>query len=834
MDGHVIPEDFDEDASDLDSSVNGDVTIDEKSLNIQSIYGFDRKTIALSESTENCLRSMYPRWIKYATFVLKETPPIAVREKDNAGFCPNDTGRIGLGLYPDHKLVTRTDYLCFSITRINNFLEFVGKDCPLKTIVQKACSFLNFHLKAEYMCIMEGKHNEVLGYHCPTISISKIASVKNTKSTMKKNNAKRARDEMIDFQQDVDNTLSPETIRQLILCVFDEVKLEKETVLTCVQFGASFNQTMADLRRGDEHYKQNIVQRFTREIKSIGPVTGTTCSVIVTNEAKHNQDGRLEYTATAPHLDPLRDTCAMHGLLWIVRFHCMNEDFPDFLDYEKLFKVPTYRKKNAVGHLEGSDFHAQWKKFFDACGTNVSKVTHQPRKQGQMELYDANVDVSKIAHMAGYAPSGNSESVKQQRCYLTNPPVACIVQRAGGDPMKTRAHWAGWSTVPVPEQMITELFPDLMEKKRIVMGEFDLAGTTAKRADARLFTARGTVLAIIHDIEQAMRMLASRMVCPTTYRVDRNFDQCIRDMYHGNRLYEILDHNVFKGEHFRELKSKVYEAQMRSEGILTGQEDNVVRNQTEAMIRDDIDPKFDTIQKSIDSLAMVVQNLSTVVQQMNTKINQLEAVGNKRDGDAGVAATNEKRKEYVEGIQQRQHNMNVSCRDTGLVGNVRITKTGREVRRGVSLNAQRKAMWMRNGIISETLDDSHCVCLDDYWKMYKRKWGKLELTEGNSWRKDICVYTSNGKVQKNAAQQWWSRRNQFYKFMLEKTEQFGEERALELANQLYKNANGSSKVKISLLERTFRDKSNVKRKPTGADLERRNTIIRKVIANEQT
>ena len=291
----------------------------------------------------------------------------------------------------------------------------------------------------------------------------------------------------------------------------------------------------------------------------------------------------------------------MHGLLWLVRYKILNEDIPDFLDYTKVFKIPTYRKKYKVANVEGPDFHQQWKRFFDACGANVSKVTHQPRKQGQMELYDANVEISKIAHMAGYAPAGNSESVKQQRSYLTNPPVTCIVQRAGGDPMNTKGHWAGWSTVIVPDEMIMELLPGLMEKKRVVLEQYEKAGSIAKKAEGRLFTMRGTLLSFIHDIKQALRMLASRIVCPTTYRMDPAYDECVRDMYHRKRLYMVLDQDVFKGDLFMKLKRDVYEAQLRWEGVLSSPEESIIQNTTASMIKDDIDPKFDKLQRSVDA-----------------------------------------------------------------------------------------------------------------------------------------------------------------------------------------------------------------------------------------
>jgi hypothetical protein len=76
-------------------------------------------------------------------------------------------------------------------------------------------------------------------------------------------------------------------------------------------YTACLNQT---LRRGEELYGQRLIQRLTVKLSEIG-LFETTASVIVTNKAKHNQEGWLEYMTMLPHMDPIRDTAAWHGLL---------------------------------------------------------------------------------------------------------------------------------------------------------------------------------------------------------------------------------------------------------------------------------------------------------------------------------------------------------------------------------------------------------------------------------------------------------------------------------------------------------------------------------------
>ena len=57
-------------------------------------------------------------------------------------------------------------------------------------------------------------------------------------------------------------------------------------------------------RCGEELYGQKMVQQLTGSFDEIGPC-GTPAGLLVTNKAKHNQEGWLEYTSMLPHMDPI-------------------------------------------------------------------------------------------------------------------------------------------------------------------------------------------------------------------------------------------------------------------------------------------------------------------------------------------------------------------------------------------------------------------------------------------------------------------------------------------------------------------------------------------------
>jgi hypothetical protein len=101
----------------------------------------------------------------------------------------------------------------------------------------------------------------------------------------------------------------------------------------------------------------------------------------LTNKSKHKPEGRSEYTGAAFYYDALRDTAAWLGLLWLYRFFVTKEPFPDFLKYEILFKIPTYRSvTDAATEIRESSYSEVWARFYADAEVIVGKLTHQCRR----------------------------------------------------------------------------------------------------------------------------------------------------------------------------------------------------------------------------------------------------------------------------------------------------------------------------------------------------------------------------------------------------------------------------------------------------------------------
>lgn len=165
---------------------------------------------------------------------------------------------------------------------------------------------------------------------------------------------------------------------------------------------------MQTMRRGEEYRDSLIHRRFIRQVEVIGPKPGIEVSMMVTNKGKWNTVGRLEYTGTCPHIDPLRDTAAWHGILWLFRFAILKEPFPNVLNRNEYFDWPTYRAIHTITPMSESSYSETWHNFFSDAGACVGKLTHQPRRQGQQEMADAGWDPGDISRMVGYKGSACS------------------------------------------------------------------------------------------------------------------------------------------------------------------------------------------------------------------------------------------------------------------------------------------------------------------------------------------------------------------------------------------------------------------------------------------
>ena len=305
---------------------------------------------------------------------------------------------------------------------IEFFQLLVAKKHSLRNVT-KAIGFFNAHLKVEFLI-----RQKEAGFHSPALgnaSVGHLPQVKATKTAAAQGQTQRNRDEFMNIQSNMDTRVNEFEIRAMLEAALDppgrRTPVDKMCDLYKIIFGATFCSSQQIAGRGEDQYKQYLHYRFYRYMRHIGPgQAGTLCSYIVLNEAKHNKVGRCEYTAAAPHADPLRDSSFWYGVLVLYRVCCNNFRFPSFLDFEGIFPIPTYPSKENGTLLKREMYRDIWANFFQTCGVVTPKLTTIWRIQASQEMDEAGCDGANISRMTRHQAPTNCQANSSPEAFLSH------------------------------------------------------------------------------------------------------------------------------------------------------------------------------------------------------------------------------------------------------------------------------------------------------------------------------------------------------------------------------------------------------------------------------
>jgi hypothetical protein len=196
-----------------------------------------------------------------------------------------------------------------------------------------------------------------------------------------------------DFQADLDNKITQPQMATLMKLAFlsQDEDILKTSLVARLNVTQGIARTSQMLQRSDDFLGETYGQRFIRTIDPIGPA-GTESSMKVTKHGKTLKNGRKQYSAMIPHRNPLFSAIAWEGVVEIYRISVLGEPFSNHL-YNKNFGTrPVFHSTtNYEKAMDSTILGRVWKDFHGAAGVVVSKAAHQWRRQGQQELYDAEV-----------------------------------------------------------------------------------------------------------------------------------------------------------------------------------------------------------------------------------------------------------------------------------------------------------------------------------------------------------------------------------------------------------------------------------------------------------
>ena len=324
----------------------------------------------------------------------------------------------GLDLF--HERTNVEDPQQYNLQVVDDYFKFLLEQNAPKTIAGKSKTFLNTHLKCEHhMRLKEAGLYPAL----VDVSVGKSKTVKNSINQVNMKTGSRVFQECLDIHADLHQLISPFDIRKMMTFVFQPRtggKVAKMDPINRIYFACHFNTLNSTTRRGEELYEQKIVQRATIFLPEIGPF-GVWSSQFITNKAKHNKYGWLEYTSALTHKDPMRDSASFHGLMWVYRFCIALEPIPPFTkDFKVVYSTYTYPSKlDPSKHIDKKKFSDNFDAFFQDGDIICAKKVHQPRFQGTQEMDRAGLPETTQKRMTGH--KGHGQSV-HEKSYANNPP----------------------------------------------------------------------------------------------------------------------------------------------------------------------------------------------------------------------------------------------------------------------------------------------------------------------------------------------------------------------------------------------------------------------------
>lgn len=686
----------------------------------------------------------------------------------------------------------------FNHERVDGFFQWLSDNNSGKTDIKNAKTFLNVHLQAEHFCRLS-ETNEYA--QAVTFKVGEMATVRSISKTVNARTAKEAMDNCADIQADLDQLLSASKVREILLSalrpkpggIVSRLSPTNTLIFCCMYTGLS--QTS---RRGEELYGQKLVQRLTNDLGEIGPF-GIRAAVIVTNKAKHNQEGWLEYTTMLPHMDPIRDTAAWHGLLLLWRLSISNEVFPQFAgntDYESIFALYSYPSaKDPTVPVSPKQCGDVFKSFFLDNDAVCAKLVHQPRFQAIQEMDRSGIHETEWTRMSGHK---GREAKVHTRSYAHNPPSKCLVQRGGGDPQDIR----GFNPVhflPKPneqvwlDEIVQLLIPDIVVQYKQVCEEYIATKSHQERKAKRLTTIKGMLGGAKNDVEHLVMMMASPLVHPDTYMIDSNNTQSLWDIYHNDVFAGVLNGPAFQLEAFSLLQQSIL-GKLKAQHDFASSLSRESKCAMEAYIKDNVTrPLFISHQENRTVMAHIQQQ-----QEIQNRNHQqlLQCIMNGGNTTRNFVTPDKAPAWPANGTPiryQNQPTQNISpARTVTLAGTARKRKAEVTQRDAISQEYRRRELAGESvGEPIELLCDKGLITLDDYWAKYKSKWKPLEESTDGEWRKDL-ICEQDGKVKRGRSA-WWTQRVGMFKVIEHLIDSVGltESEALDKARTIFNSARDS-------------------------------------------
>lgn len=217
---------------------------------------------------------------------------------------------------------------------------------------------------------------------------------------------------------------------------------------TAVDFLFSHNM----LLRGEARRQLELPDIFTIPLSNEGP---TPCwpMILMMNNGKTNQFGRLEYIGVIRHKEPLLCTMSQTAFYLFYRWEINQETPPRFWNRQLWYDAHLFKGQNVEKPLS-YEIQLKWtNEVFDKINLSSRKKTHVGRSQGAKQAELDGVEENQIRR----AGQWNQDALTN--CYLTHLPRKFLRTMAGFAPEAIGNYWLPRAKIQPPASLVRAVWP---------------------------------------------------------------------------------------------------------------------------------------------------------------------------------------------------------------------------------------------------------------------------------------------------------------------------------------------------------------------------------------
>jgi hypothetical protein len=206
------------------------------------------------------------------------------------------------------------------------------------------------------------------------------------------------------------------------------------------------------LLRGESRRRLQFPDLFTISLPNKGP---TPCwpMIMITNNGKTNQFGRLQYMGVMRHQDPLLCTMSQAAFYLFYRWQIVGESPPQFQSRPQWYYFYFFKGSDREKPIS-YEIRLKWaNEVYEAINLSTDKKTHAGRAQGSKQAELEGVEENQIRR----AGQWNQDALTN--CYLTHLPRKFLRSMAGFQPDAIGNYYLPRAKIQPPDSLVRALWP---------------------------------------------------------------------------------------------------------------------------------------------------------------------------------------------------------------------------------------------------------------------------------------------------------------------------------------------------------------------------------------